>query len=278
MAEEKEGQEYQTVHEEQGQEAAEGPTSAQNEEEVWTDYIDEGEESSSEGNEEAGEEEASPATSEGEEQEEAPAEEEPSQQDEGEGEEEPEQAEEEPEDVSQKYQETRQQVVDNVSKQFQLNDEQVDQLLEDPNKVLPSLMGELYTQVFETVLQTFEQNLPQMLERVEGQKQAQQRAEEEFYNQWPNLRGHEDTVERIALVYSQTNPNVNREQFIKDVGAQASIAAGAPPQGTEDPAQQQAPHQPAAPGGRGAAPSGEHQRRQPTNEYEEMAEEEINER
>lgn len=259
---------YQTTVDQTGQEAAGEESPAQGED--WSDYIgDEAEDSSfetEEGTESAGEEET-PATADGEESE-APAEEktdeQPGEEDTGKEE----QPEEEPEEKSEEerreeqrniwenYEQAKKEAQDKLAEQYDLTDEQADQLLENPREVLPQLLSKMYTDVFEDVMNAVQANFPTLMQQHEQQSQRKEQAENEFYSRWPNLRGYEDTVDRIAATYRAQNQNVSREQFIQDVGAQASWAVGKPPAEDKEEEQPAQPHKPAAPGARGGAPSG----------------------
>lgn len=270
-----EGDDMQTVYDQQGQEAAGVDSPVQDdwadlggpEEDDESSEFDEGESDnesvSSEGDE-------SPATAEGDGSEEDSSE----SQAEGEGQEEAaevseeEAGEEQPAFDPEVYKQQRQQVIDEVSQHYQLSDEEADKLLESPNEVLPKLAGRLFTDVYEAAVRSVQQQLPQMLQQHEGQKQAQEKAKNEFYSKWPKLEGHEQDVERLAAAYRQANPDVPRDQFIRDVGAQAHWALGIPVEDQPQPAPEATtPHKPANPNTAGApAPAA-----QPANEFADLA-------
>lgn len=279
----------QTIHDQTGQEAAEGPSSANEQEEDWGSYtLPEDEEPDYEAQEatESGTgEEESPATPSSEEQE-APAEQEGSEQEQQEegteaASEESEEASTSEEEESQQqfsweqYQEQRKNVQEQLKESYRLTDEQADKLLENPDEVLPDMAAQIYVDVFEGVMQTMQAQFPQMMEMYEQQRQNAKKSEDEFYSQFPKLRGHEDTVDRIAQAYRQVNPNVSREKFIKEVGAQAHWALGVPVKDeAQAQGQQESPHKPAAPGNRGQAPA-DRSASEPANEFEAMHEEDF---
>lgn len=260
MAEEQ-AESYQTNVDQQGQEAAgeEAPAEAED----WGAYVgDESDEPSFEAQQDdsAGEEEA-PATTDGEEKTPAEKEEEQRSEEQADEEEQPQEEEkseeerrEEQRNVWENYEKAKQEARQKLEEQYALSDEQADQLLENPQAELPKILAQMYTDVFEDVMEAVQVNFPSLQQQYEQQAKQQQRSEEEFYSQWPNLKEHRDTVDRVAQVYRAQNPNVSREQFIREVGAQASWAVGTPPAEDSDQEERTTPHQPAAPASRGAAP------------------------
>lgn len=288
---------YQTVHDSQGQTHAEGPSSVQ-EGEDWSQYAfaeheEEGFEEQERVGEQAQEREAAEPTSEtdgqeGESTEESEsqsaeaAEEEQAQQEEQPQEEEQEsqQEEESRELTEEEYRQRRQQVVENLSQNYQLSDEQADQLLEDPNKVIPQLLAEAHTNAYEAVMRQLQETLPSMMEQVETQRQQRQSAEEQFFSRWPKLKNHRDRVAQLAKAYRQANPKATTEQLIQDVGAQAHIALGIHPseesegQGKKD-AEPSGPKGGYAPAPGAAASTGAETRpaNEPRNEFEALHEE-----
>lgn len=128
-------------------------------------------------------------------------------------------------------------------------------------ELLPQMAAEMYLDLFEGIWSTMTSQLPNL---VQGQLQVgkdEQSKKDVFYGAWPQLNKpeYEDTINRVASSYRSLYPSASRDEFIKEVGAQAWVALRLPigelvalTGGTvESPSSQPAvsSHQPANPGG-----------------------------
>lgn len=273
---------FQTVVDQQGQEAADIPgDESEGSVNEWDDMIAPDEEDSFEGDGDSEESETgegdSPATPEGDgtesegegeaETSEAETSEEGQAEEEGQGQEEEEGTQQQAFDPE-AYRQQREQVINEVAENYKLSDEEADKLLENPNEVLPNLAGRLFTDVYEAAIKSVQQQLPQMLTQHEQQKEAVRKSADEFYSRWPKLRGREADIEPIARAYRQANPNATREQMMRDVGAQAHWALGIP---VEDSTPEPSNQPPPAPAGTGTSGGPAPDNNRPTNEFEELA-------
>ena len=68
--------------------------------------------------------------------------------------------------------------------------------------------------------------MPGLLEAALKIRDDTTAAETDFYTAWPKLNGkeHREVVGRLGRNYRSLNPSVSKEDFIRDVGAQAMIA------------------------------------------------------
>lgn len=127
----------------------------------------------------------------------------------------------------------RERYVDDLSNRYKMSEEDSDKFLTDVNSVLPRLAAEMHANVVQEVTQMFTNSLqtmlPPMMEQYTTQRETRQRGEQEFYGQWPELKGHEDRVRQIVSSYRQLNPQANREQVFRDAGIQAWMAVGLDP-------------------------------------------------
>jgi outer membrane biosynthesis protein TonB len=183
----------------------------------------------------------------------------------------------------QEMQRLRDQWVGQVAQRYQLSDEDQNNLITDPNSVLPQLAANLHAQVYEEVLQAVgqmvQQSLPSYLERWSSQREQSRQGEDAFFDKWPELRDHKDRVMQIAQVYRSVNPQAAMEQFIQDVGVQTWMALGLDPgklaqklQPRQAPPPQ--PQQPRQPRGYAPAPPNPAPPpQQPGNPFSDMAEE-----
>lgn len=117
-----------------------------------------------------------------------------------------------------------------VEQQFQLTEDEADDLVTDPNKVLPKMMAKVYLDLFTSVMQGMQQQLPNMITNVVKSTEQGNLKRNAFYDAWPQLNKaeHVETVERIGGAYMQMNPKATQEDFIKEVGAQVWVARRLP--------------------------------------------------
>jgi len=198
-------------------------------------------------------------------------------------EEKPSEEEETYEQRQERLKESRNQARTELEERFKLSDDQVDKLLENPNEVLPSLAADLYLDVYEQAITAVMSQLPNVVQQINQQEQTRSKNEQDFYKQWPQLDDskYKDTVDRIATVYRQNNPQADRETFIREVGAQAAVALRLPIEGEKSSSTEvveeeaPAPTRPAKPGAGGPGPREGAPGHGPKNEFEEMYEEDY---
>ncbi len=161
------------------------------------------------------------------------------------------------EDWEKNYFDSRNKAVDEVRKRYEFTPEQKDEFVLNPENVLPQMAADLYVDVFESVLGAVNQMLPHRVATINSVSLQAAERTNEFYSEWPGLKTTEGEkqVIRIGRVYRDLNKNATSEEFIRDVGTQASIALGIPIPGVETIAATSdnlAPsHVPAGPGGVG---------------------------
>lgn len=129
--------------------------------------------------------------------------------------------------------EVRKQAREELTKHFALDEKDVERFQDNPGEVLPELAADLYLQVYENVVNGIVAALPRMIEGVQNQQRAVASAEDQFYGKWKQLNTAEGKaqVKRLGNFYRQANPNATLEEFIQDVGLQASIALKLPIEG-----------------------------------------------
>jgi hypothetical protein len=207
----------------------------------WKDFLDDGSDEFESSDDEAPSDEAEAPKAEEVADEEKPAEEKPVEEKPAEekpkAEEKP--AEEKPPAEEPKTQtpeeqtEMRTKAHEELTKHFALTDEDAEAVKDNPAEVLPKIAAELYLQVYENVMNGVIAALPRMVQGVQQQTQAITSAEEKFYGRWDKLNTGEGkaTVARLGAAYRQANPNTTLDDFIRDVGIQASIALQLPIEG-----------------------------------------------
>lgn len=97
-------------------------------------------------------------------------------------------------------------------------------------ELLPQMAAEMYLDLFEGIWSTMTSQLPAL---VQGQLQVgkdEQSKKDVFYTAWPQLNKpeYEDTINRVASSYRSLHRDASRDEFIKEVGAQAWVALRLP--------------------------------------------------
>ncbi len=124
---------------------------------------------------------------------------------------------------------------------YGLSDEQVQELEDDdvPEsliKAIPVMMSRVYLDAVTAAMGQITTHLPQLITMVTDRQAQQTREEGEFFEEWPALTEHGDTVRRMGHAYRQANPNVTKEKFITEVGASVMVALQLPIEGAGEPA------------------------------------------
>lgn len=159
---------------------------------------------------------------------------------------------------------------------YNMSAEQVEELETDPAAAMPKLAAHLHMQVMRATTQNIARLLPTLMENIQAQQKVSSGFTNQFFETHPTLSDHQDTVIKYGQVYRKLNPDATPEEFIRDVGAQVSVALGLHAQPVQE---QPAPAVPAAPApftpSAARKSSGAVPKQQPTNEFELMAEEEL---
>lgn len=134
---------------------------------------------------------------------------------------------EEPPQPEPTQEELQQQLVDLEEKlvsHYQLSDEHAELMQTEPEKVIPQLAAKMAMDLQQAFSHQLHTLLPQMVAQTIQRQQAASEGEQSFYSQWPALKDYQETVLRLGQAYRQLNPTASREQFIREVGAQAMLA------------------------------------------------------
>lgn len=113
---------------------------------------------------------------------------------------------------------------------YKMTEEQVAELNENPAAYIPKAMARVYLDTISASFQQFVNYLPRMVHQVLEARETNSQQENAFFNQWPDLKAHKDTVLRLGAAYRQSNPAASPEDFINEVGAQAMVALRMNPQ------------------------------------------------
>lgn len=118
--------------------------------------------------------------------------------------------------------------IQHMATQFALSEAEIQALETDIIGTLPQMMSKVFVRAQQTMFANLAKVIPAMLEQHRVSTQANQEAENQFFGQWPKLNkaSHGALVKRLASAYRMANPQVAREQMMRDVGMLAMMQAG----------------------------------------------------
>lgn len=160
-----------------------------------------------------------------------------------------------------KLDEARTKWQDELAGQYQLSEEEAEQFVTEPEKVVPKLAAIIHARVMEETLQTVAQNMqaymqaafqqaPDMVTGAVSIAQQRQDAETAFFTEFPDLKDHGGSVaQAIKMVKAAPeNQGISSEDLIVKAGnmTRAMLGLLAPAKAPAAPAQK--PFTPAKPG------------------------------
>lgn len=158
------------------------------------------------------------------------------------------------EELQARYADWRGKAEDALQREHYLLDEATVEALEtDAAAAIPKLMSRVYLDAVTASVGHVMAAMPQLIgSMVQLQRQSDE-VETRFFERWPQLTDHRDSVVRLGQAYRQVFPRASEEDFTRDVGAQTIIALRLPIEAQPAPAPAPVPFTPAAsspPGGR----------------------------
>lgn len=114
---------------------------------------------------------------------------------------------------------------------FKFSPEELQAIDTDVIGALPKLMAKVMVKTQAAMFSNMARLVPAMIQKHLESTAASTKAEDQFFGAFPALKEkpeHKELVARLAKSYRAANPQVPREQMIKDVGIMAMHAAGLP--------------------------------------------------
>lgn len=111
---------------------------------------------------------------------------------------------------------------------FTLNDDQLAELETAPGVAIPKMLARVYLDTMTSTLQHVQNMLPGMIDSHQSSRTVEAKNEEQFFGTWPQLKGHEASVAKIAKAFRSSNPAATKEEFVQNVGAMAVVALKLP--------------------------------------------------
>lgn len=132
---------------------------------------------------------------------------------------------------------------------YKLSEEDAEAFDLNPAEALPKFAAELHLRVLENVMATVQNVLPNQMSTIIAQQTTAKQNEDEFFAQWPELKGHNALIGQKATEFRQKNPQASKEDAIRMVGFNTLISLGVDPvqaaerlrKGINPPAAQSAP-------------------------------------
>lgn len=133
-------------------------------------------------------------------------------------------------DVAQAYAQQREQWLSHLERAYTPDQEAIELLQSEPEKALPKALAQVHARAAEETSQYVLGQVHQLVGAAVKQQLEVMRHEAQFYRSWPQLRNpaYAQTVSTVGYAFRQMNPQATPEQFIQQVGAQASVALGLP--------------------------------------------------
>ena len=159
-----------------------------------------------------------------------------------------------------------------IERDIKFSDEEIQELLTSPEKVLPKHLARTHVEVLEATYNAITQALPNIIRNYLENERQITRVEQEFVGEFPDLKPHLQEAWNLAAALRQQNPNMPEADMRKLVGASLRVQKGLGPQ-TAAPAPAPAPPFVPNNAGQGRPSGGAAAAPKPKNMFEELAEE-----
>lgn len=164
-----------------------------------------------------------------------------------------------------------------IESQIKFTDEEVQELLTSPEKVLPRHFARVHVEVLEATYNSIVAAIPQIIENYQANQREITRVEKAFLDEFPDLAPYKQDAWNLAATLRTQSPNMSEADMRKQVGAILRVQKGiAPPPAAPAAEPPAAPYTPPH-AGQGRPSSGPAAAPKPQNMFEKLAEEFIQE-
>ncbi len=182
-----------------------------------------------------------------------------------------------PEKIEAAYKEYEESILPQLEKHYALSEEQAEALDENPAQVIPQLAARIHYQSQVAAYTGIMSQLPAIVSRVLEVQDTAQKAENAFFDRWPDLKDpkHGQVIDTTVRAYRAANPNMTQADMIEKAGVAIMLSLGLDPRPAAQ--QQQTEVPPSPPPARPSGPAGAGAPRSAggggsVNEFEELAE------
>lgn len=123
----------------------------------------------------------------------------------------------------------RQQFKEQVKKTYAMSEEMAQRFEENPTEVLAEFAADTHLRIMESVLSVVKANISQVVKEATHVDQTSAAREVEFFNAWPELKGHNAVIARVAKTFREQNPAASKEDAILAVGYNTLVSLGVDP-------------------------------------------------
>lgn len=143
-----------------------------------------------------------------------------------------------------------------IAKEYALTEDEAQQFLIAPDKVVPAMAARMHLRLYEDVIRFLVAQMPTIQMDIHGRQQAATTAETAFYEAFPQLREHKQDVMDAARLYRSQFPQTDMKKAIADIGGYVMYKKGLAAGTNNSPPPPTRPAVPAMGGGAGALPAG----------------------
>lgn len=185
-----------------------------------------------------------------------------------------------PVETAEQLEAKRTQYLESLTERYALSEEESTTVMVEPEKVLPKMAAQIHANIAQDVINTIFGYMPQYMTQYMAQQQQSAAIQERFFGEWPALREaakdpavSEKIVQHVAA-WKRVNPQADLDSTIREAGiyTMLSLRMPLPPEMLQSAVQQQQPVTPTfVPAAPGSATTSGVPRPQPTNPYEILA-------
>lgn len=128
----------------------------------------------------------------------------------------------EPERLAQFFGSGDPQLLETFAPQFALSSEEAEAFENDPVGMLPKLTARAYLKAMQSVMNVMSKAVPAMIAKHTEAQTRNKTSEDAFYSRWKDAgldkTKHGATVQRLAAVYRQMNPQASFQQMVEELG------------------------------------------------------------
>jgi len=115
---------------------------------------------------------------------------------------------------------------DALEQYYAIDEESALALATEPEKVLPKLAAQLHMSVLQQVQANLVNQIPQLLNGVQDRNVRETKAKDEFFTAWPELKGKEQEVLQMGVMFRQLNPKATPAEAVARIGEMTMNALG----------------------------------------------------
>jgi hypothetical protein len=101
---------------------------------------------------------------------------------------------------------------------YKIDADTASQLQTEPELVLPKLAASVHIEVLDAVMSALPQRVMALIQQNADFTKREATAKDYFFEEYPELRNHEDTVMRVGRMFREANPKASKAEARKQIG------------------------------------------------------------